>query len=140
MFTDSFKFLCVNDHSVKVIRKLSSIFVFQAYILLCKKVSSRQEIAFCCHSMLILWNIKNIFHVSRESFWVNNENQNKTLVKSPNKTYNCLKVTYLLHVYFLLECNKELLIGEFYDNHLLINVWPLGTNIIFYLSFSNTEL
>lgn len=50
------------------------------------------------------------------------------------KAYNCLKVTYLLYVPFLLEHNKWLLIGEFYDNQLLTNIWPFETNIIYYLS------
>ncbi len=53
------------------------------------------------------------------------KNQNKILLKKSNKNLQLLK-SHILHVQLLLECNKWLLIGEFYDNHLLIDIWPFG--------------
>lgn len=44
-----------------------------------------------------------------------------------------------LHAFFI-KGNKWLLIGEFYDNQLLTNIWPIGANIIRYLSPSNIGL
>lgn len=49
----------------------------------------------------------------------------KSCLKKSNKNLQLLK-SHILHVQLLLECNKWLLIGEFYDNHLLIDIWPFG--------------
>lgn len=47
---------------------------------------------------------------------VGNKNENKTLVKSPNKNLTLLKSHLLSFYIYLLECNKYLLIGEFYNH------------------------
>lgn len=67
MFTNSFRFLRIYGHRAKVMYKLSSTCVILACIFLHEEAFFSQEIAFCCHSMLILWNIKYVLHVSHES-------------------------------------------------------------------------